>query len=194
MMIQIVRAGKEDAGMIGEAVVAALGPELAGELAGDKEIADVVNLFAVLAAREDSQYSYVNTLKAIDDSGRAMGFSVAYDGARLHEMRLPFYAEAKRILGRDLNGAMGEECTPAEFYLDSLAVFPAFRGMGVARALIEATAMRAAGSGKPLGLLCDKSNSRARRLYDSLGFHRVGETYFAGELMDHMQRGCDSQQ
>lgn len=48
-------------------------------------------------------------------------------------------------------------------------------------------ARRAADSGKPLGLLCDKTNTRARALYDSLGFKHVGETPFAWELMDHLQ-------
>lgn len=65
---------------------------------------------------------------------------------------------------------------------------PEYRGRGVATALIEAAGVRARECGKPLGLLVDKANSRARRLYDSLGFKQVGERFFAGELMDHLQQ------
>lgn len=185
--MEIVKAEKGDAPLIGEVVVTAIGEELAQELAGGKSVADVVRMFSNLAAREDSQYSYVNTLKAVDDDGRAMGFVVGYDGADLHRLRMAFFAEAREVLGREMDSSMGDECTPDEFYLDSLTVFPQYRGRGVARALIAAMGRRAEANGKPLGLLCDKSNSRARRLYDSLGFRQVGESMFAWELMDHLQ-------
>ncbi|MCM1309898.1 MAG: GNAT family N-acetyltransferase [Bacteroides sp.] len=179
----IVEARREDATLIGCVVVEAIGAELAAEFAGNRRVNAVVDLFAALAAREDSQYSYRNALKAVAYDGAPMGFIVGYDGARLHELRRAFFEEVKRHLGYDMDGAMPDETDPAEFYLDSLAVFPEYRGRGVASALINAIAERA---GKPLGLLCDKSNVRARRLYERLGFSRVGDRLFAGEVMDHM--------
>lgn len=185
---RIVEAEPADAPQIGRAVVAALGPELPVTLAGNKTVADVVDLFAALAARTDSQYSYLNTLKAIDSDGRPMGFIVGYDGTRLHDLRLAFYDEAASRLGRDMRGNMGDETGPGEFYLDSLAVMPEFRGRGVGSALIDAMARRAAACGLRPGLLCDKANPNARRLYESLGFTFVNERPFAGELMDHLQR------
>ena len=60
--------------------------------------------------------------------------------------------------------------------------------MGVARRLIAAAMEKAREAGLVPGLLCDKTNLNARRLYDSLGFVQVGETPFAGEMMDHMQK------
>lgn len=185
--MKIVEATIGDAPLIGEVVVTAIGEELAEEFAGDKSLAEVTKLFSTLAALDDSQYSYRNTLKAVDDDGTPMGFIVGYDGARLHDLRKPFFEHARSILGRDLEGEMDDECTPDEIYLDSLAVFPAFRGRGVARELIAALAQRAADTGKPLGLLCSKHNPVARSLYDSAGFKKVGETKFAWELMDHLQ-------
>lgn len=185
---RIVGAEAADAPLIGRAVVAALGPELPKNLAGSRAVADVVDLFAALAARTDSQYSYLNTLKAIDSENRPMGFIVGYDGSRLHTLRLAFFDEAASRLGRDMRGNMGDETGPGEFYLDSLAVMPEFRGRGIGSALIEAMARRGAACGLCPGLLCDKSNSSARRLYESLGFRPVGERSFAGELMDHLQR------
>ena len=40
---------------------------------------------------------------------------------------------------------------------------------------------------EPLALDIIETFCRARRLYDSLGFKQVGERFFAGELMDHLQ-------
>jgi len=185
--MKIVSAEVTDAPLIGRVVVEAIGEEISGAFAEEKGIDAVVQLFAGLAAREDSQYSYLNTLKAVDDSGAAMGFALGYDGAELYSLRRAFYSEVKRVLGKDMEGRMGDECQPTEYYLDSLAVFPRFRGRGVAKELIKAMAGRALSSGKPLGLLCEKTNLRARRLYDGLGFVQVGEAPFAGEIMDHLQ-------
>lgn len=186
--IKIVPASVEDAQFIGEAIVTAVGEEIAADFGGEKGVEAVVELFATLAARTDSQYSYLNTLKAIDADGNPMGFIIGYDGAKLHQLRLAFFEECKRILGKDMEGNMGDETSPEEFYLDSLTVFPQYRKQGVATALIAAMCERAKEIGKPAGLLCDKTNHNARRLYDSLGFKKIGERPFAEEMMDHLQK------
>lgn len=159
--MKIVNAEKADAREIGQVVVTAVGEEISAAFAEGKGIEAVITLFANLAAREDSQYSYLNTLKAVDDNGRAMGYVVGYDGALLHRLREAFYTEVKAVLGKDMEGKMGDECEAGEFYLDSLAVFPEYRGRGVAKALIKAMGEHAVASGKPLGLLCEKTNTRA---------------------------------
>lgn len=187
-VMTIMRAEAKDAPLIGEAIVAAVGENVVRAFAGAKYADDVKTLFARLAAREDTQYSYLNTLKAVNEDGNVMGVIVGYDGAELHRLRKPFIEEAEALLDRDLKGNIGEECLPDEFYLDSMAVFPEFRRQGVARALMCAMIECASRNNKPLGLLCSKHNDKARKLYESLGFRQVGETFFGGELMDHMQR------
>ena len=188
----VQQASAEHAHLIGRAVVMAIGDEITRNLAGEKHTpADVEALFAGLAARTDTQYSYLNTLVALDENGEIMGLIVSYDGARLVEMRRIFFAEALRRLDLDFgpdSDSIDPETTPDEFYIDTLAVFEPYRGRGVGRELIAAAAARAAAlSGKPLGLLVDKTNHRARRLYDSVGFVFRDERPFAGEVMDHMQ-------
>lgn len=185
-------ATPEHAPLIGRAVVMAIGAEITRNLAGQEHTpADVEALFSSLAARPDTQYSYLNTLLAIDDDGRPMGCIVSYDGAGLIGMRRIFFEEAFRQIGLDFGpnpDTIDPETTPDEFYLDTLAVFEPYRGRGIARRLIEAAACRAAEiSGKPVGLLVDKTNHRARRLYDSIGFVFSDERPFAGEVMDHLQ-------
>lgn len=190
-MMKIIPAKQEYAPLIGRAVTMAIGDELTLQLAGDAHTAaDVEALFTSLARRDDTQYSYRNTLAAVDEvTGEVMGLVVGYDGAGLVAMRRVFFAEAAEQIGMVVEGdpdSIPGETSDDEFYLDTLAVFPAFRGRGVARALIGALRERAKKTGKPVGLLVDTGNHRARALYESVGFRQVGEREFAGELMDHM--------
>ncbi len=180
-------ARREEAPYIGAAVVEAIGEEIAEALGRDRGGVEAVKgLFSDLAARDDSQYSYLNTLVAVDPDDRVMGVCVGYDGARLHELRKAFIEEAGKKLGIEF-GELKDECEPTEFYLDTLAVDPSCRGRGVATALIGATVERARAIGKPAGLLVDKDNERARRLYEHLGFKPVGEREFIHTVMDLLQ-------
>lgn len=180
-------ATPEDAPLIGKAVTMAIGEEITESLAGEHHtMPDVEALFAYLAGRDDTQYSYLNTLVCVDDEGKACGVCVAYDGAGLHEMRQHFFRAAKERLGRDMT-AMEDECTADEIYLDTLAVMPGYRGKGYAMDLIKATAERASNMGKPLGLLVEKENAPAKALYAKAGFEYFDERPFAFVLMDHLR-------
>lgn len=180
-------ARREDAPYLGLTVVRAVGEDIAAGLAGSHHtVDDVVAMFASLAARDDAQYSYRHSLVAVDDNDRPVGAIIGYDGARLHELRERFLEAANEQLGIEF-GELDDECESTEFYLDSLAVDPEWRGRGVATALIRAMAGRAAEAGKPAGLLVDKENPRARTLYERVGFRPVGERPFVHVVMDHMQ-------
>lgn len=203
-------AERRDAPAIGRGVVMALGPELPLYMAGNdpRRLPLVEQLFTDLAAADNSQYSWRNTLVAATPDGSVAGILVSYDGARLHELRRAFIAGAKRVLDREMSEAeLPDETDANEIYLDSLAVFPEYRGHGLGAALIDAAARHhacrsatpevittgddsaSATPQKPLGLLCDPDNPRAHALYESLGFRDVGRRYFATHLMHHMQRG-----
>lgn len=173
--------------MIAQSVMAAIGDEICLGLAGEKNtLDDVRRMFTTLAGRDDSQYSYLNTLAAVTDEGETVGVCVGYNGALLHELRKAFIEEAKKELGLEFD-EMEDETDPSEFYLDTLAVNPEYRGQGIAKKLLRASIDRAAEIGKPAGLLVDKTNANARRLYESIGFRQVGERPFCFVLMDHLQ-------
>ena len=181
-----------DATLIATAILEAIGEDLTDSLAGDAHTpADVHSLFASLAERNDTQYSYLNTRIATDETGNPMGVCVSYDGADLIRMRRPFFKEANSRLGWEMTldeiDALPGETEPDEFYLDTLMTLPEYRGQGVASALIKDAKEKAIKTGKPLGLLCDIDNSRARRLYDSIGFRCCGLRPFAGHEMNHLQ-------
>lgn len=225
MAIRIIPARIEDAPLIGKAITIAIGDELVEDLAGEMHTPeDVLELFTSLARRSDSQYSYLNTLVALDkeDNNKVAGLIVSYDGARLYTLRHAFFKEASEKIGMEIEGFIPDstdskdsglrgsdstisnsnaddlektydlipkeydETSADEYYLDSLAVFPEYRGRGIARELIKAAVERAKEAGKPAGLLVSKHNPKARELYESLGFKPIGERFFAGELMTHM--------
>ena len=77
--------------------------------------------------------------------------------------------------GQTLLGYVGSQTCLYETDMMNIAVFPASRRQGVARALIEAlvSALRERGS-KQLTLEVRASNGPARQLYESLGFLQVG--------------------
>lgn len=181
-----------DATLIATAILEAIGEDLTDSLAGDAHTpADVHSLFASLAERNDTQYSYLNTRIATDETGNPMGVCVSYDGADLIRIRRPFFKEANSRLGWEMTldeiDALPGETEPDEFYLDTLMTIPEYRGQGVASALIKDAKEKAIKTGKPLGLLCDLDNARARRLYDSIGFRCCGLRPFAGHEMNHLQ-------
>lgn len=187
--MKIINAEKKHAPLIARSVMAGVGDEICSDFAGENHsLADVERLFTELAERDDSQYSYLNTLVAVNDDGEAVGACISYDGARLHELRKPFFEAVSRLLGRDMSDIQ-DETDPTEYYLDTLAVLPEYRKQGIASALLKASVEKARKGGKPAGLLVEKENTRARRLYESLGFRQVGERPFAYVMMDHLQ--CD---
>ena len=187
--MKIINARKEDASLIARSVMAGVGAEICNDLAGaNHTLDDVERLFTELAEREDSQYSYLNTLVAVNDEGKAVGACICYDGAKLHELRKPFFEAVMRILDKDMTDVQ-DETDPLEVYLDTLAVLPEYRKQGIASALLKASIEKARKIGKPAGLLVEKGNHNARRLYESLGFKKVGERPFAYVMMDHLR--CD---
>lgn len=190
--IIIETAGPGDASLIADAIMEAIGPELVAHLAGTGNTReDVHEVFARLAAREDSQYSYLNSRLAKSSDGTPMGVCVSYDGADLMRLRRPFFAEANRTFGWGLTpeeiDAIPGETDKDEFYLDTLMTLSQHRGKGIAGALIMDAKKRAEKAGKPLGLLCDIENYRARKLYEKSGFEKIGIRPFAGHDMNHFQ-------
>ena len=173
--------------MIARAIMMAVGEEICRDFAGEDHTTEEVEaLFTELAAMDDSQYSYRNTLVALDPEGKVAGVCVAYDGARLHKLRERFFEAAERRLDRDMAG-MDDETSPDEFYLDTLAVWEQYRGNGLGARLLLAQAAHAHAAGKPAGLLVDKDNPKAEALYRRLGFRDAGERAFAGVMMNHLQ-------
>lgn len=185
--IKLRKGTPQDAPQIANLIMIAMSEECCQHFYGDKHTTkDFHRLITMLCAREDTQYSYLNTICAIIND-EIVGISVSYDGGKLHELRRHFIAGALEAFGRDFSD-MPDETQTGELYLDSLAVLPEHRGKGIAKLLLNATTERAMVSGiGPVGLLVDKNNPNAERLYISIGFQYVGDNIWGGHEMKHMQ-------
>lgn len=142
-------------------------------------------VFCELTARNDAQYSYCNAYVAECD-GVPVGAVIGYDGAHLHELRKPLYEAMMRHMGHTIE--VEEETSAGEFYIDSMAVLPQYRGKGIGRRLLTHMRDTAFARGhRRVGLLVDCTNHAAEALYNSMGFSRINPTTFLGIPMWHLQ-------
>lgn len=185
-MIEIREATKSQSAEIARLIMTAMTDDCCLYFCGEGYGLDVFyNMMTMLVEREDSQYSYRNTLVAMERH-MVVGIAVSYDGGRLHELRQAFIEAAKEHLGKDHSG-MDDETQAGELYLDSLAVLPDYRRQGIARKLLLATKERANGLGLPcVGLLVDKDNPVGEALYSSVGFQYVNDSQWGGHPMKHL--------
>ena len=135
--------------------------------------------------RENNQYSWNNCWVA-ESQGRIVAAVNLYEGARLHELRQPVLDYLKLTFNCEISPE--DETQPGEIYIDSLGVDPHYRGNGIASSLLrhlidEYVAQR----DQTLGLLVDKENPAALRLYIKLGFTRVGTKSLLGKSLEHFQ-------
>ena len=192
----VIRPGRsDDAPFIGKTITEAMGHELCVGLAeGEENLPNVLKLFTDLAATETAQYSYKNTLIAVNKDDKRIGAIIGYDGAGLREMRKDFIAKANELLGWNVTVEEADNWEPEtnskEIYLDSLYVIPEYRNRGIASSLIKVAMERYKDIGKPFGLLVEPHNTKAHKLYNELGFKEDGVNYFCGEPMIHLSYYC----
>ena len=185
-MIEIREATKNQAAEIASLIMMAMTDDCCLYFCGDGYgLVDFRKMMTMLVELEKSQYSYKNTLVAMDGD-KVVGISISYDGARLHELRRAFIEAAKKHIGKD-HSAIDDETQAGELYLDSLAVLPAYRRQKIASRLLRATKERADNMGLPcVGLLVDKDNPTGEALYASVGFRYMNDNRWGGHPMKHL--------
>ena len=186
MRITITDARKDQAPEIARLIMMAMTDDCCLHFCGEGYgLDDFRRMMTELVSREDSQYSYRNTLLAMADD-KVVGIAVSYDGSRLHELRKVFIAAAKEHIGKDHSG-MDDETQAGELYLDSLAVLPTYRRQGIAQRLLKATKEKADNMGLPcVGLLVDQGNPAGEALYASVGFRYQNDSQWGGHPMKHL--------
>ena len=136
---------------------------------------------------DDTLYSYRNTRVAEVD-GQVVGALVGYDGGRYAEMRAKTFGMVARNSGVELSqNAM--ETGAGEFYLDSMAVLPAFCGQEIGHRLMLDRMTWAQEKGfNSVTLLVDKDKPRLRKYYESLGFAMKEEMFVFGAWYDKLEK------
>lgn len=150
----------------------------AAMLLDDAPEADIQTFGSHICGRTDVLYSWRNTTIAMAD-GQPVGMLTAYEGAHYATMRQITMQLVKEHLGIEFPG-MDDEATAGEYYIDSLAVLPPYRGQGIGRALLRQAIAHGASLGLNVTLVVDPANPKAQRLYQSLGFRPLGRLFLFG--------------
>ena len=142
-----------------------------------------------LAERKGNQYSYENCW-VVEDKNGTIGVANIYDGAKLHELRLPVAELIITMFNRDFHPE--DETQAGEMYIDCIGVHPDYQGRGIGTKLFQFLKEEYVHKqNKILGLLVDADNPHARRLYLKLGFEIQGEKTLVGKKMEHLQLMSD---
>ena len=97
-MIRIEDAQKEQAEIIARLIMEAMNHDCCQWFAGpDHSLKEFHQLITSLVERDDSQYSYLNTLVALTAHNEIAGICVSYDGARLPKLRQASSKEPSRL-------------------------------------------------------------------------------------------------
>ena len=140
--------------------------------------ADRRQLMAVLESvilHPDTLYTWRHATIAQNAGGEAIGALVAYEGDDYMQRRDTTFSMFSSVMPLQFDvDTMDAETVVGEYYLDSLAVLPSYRGRGVARMLLQSGIDTAHRLNRPAILACEPNNVNAKRLYESLGFRATG--------------------
>jgi ribosomal protein S18 acetylase RimI-like enzyme len=173
-----------DAPVTARLIILAMG-KLAAKFANSSDEQKQLALFERFVSITGNQYSYKNIL-VCDEEGEVSGMIIAYDGAKLDELRSPFLQYITTQLG--FAGQPEDETQPGEYYIDCLAVAPGHQGKGIAKNLIKALFKHAAElNHQTIGLLVSKGNDKAKKLYTDFSFELKGDKALLGGVHEHLQ-------
>lgn len=178
-----------DAHAIARLIILAM-DDLSEKFTGSSDPNEAISLFEMFAAQSGNQYSYEKTLVYEDEQG-VCGMINAYNGAELEALRAPFLAYLDKAYGIKHNP--DDETEPGEYYLDCVSVAPDRQGKGIGKKLILAMIEYARQHQQyTTGLIVNKDNPKAEKLYIAMGFKVVKEKDFMGGKYLHMQHQAPS--
>ena len=182
-------AGIADAPFIARVVLAGIEMlEIDAEVTDEKR--PILEHLMDICRMDDTLYSYRHTRVAEID-GKAVGALVGYDGDRYAEMRAKTFGLVQQTSGLDLSkNAM--ETGEGEFYLDSMAILPEFRGKKIGLQLMRDRMDWASQNGfETITLLVDKDKPHLQRYYESLCFAFSEEMFVFGAWYNKMMSFCN---
>ncbi len=131
-----------------------------------------IDTLTAVCAQPDTQYSYTNTLVAEED-GEIAGIMITIDGSNYRRQRERMFPQLKSLFDTAFGQGwenMEDEAQVGELYVDSIAVFPAYRHRGIGTTLLSHAKQRAKELNIPLVTLAVEPTNSAKQLYQELGF------------------------
>ncbi len=140
------------------------------------------------AKSEDDEQTYTKETPA--------GLCLAYDGIDYHERRINTFTMkcSDGVSVAEDNPSLRtqeDEAGAGEYYIDSLAVAPDYRGHGIGKMLLAHAIEQGIARGLHPTLLVDPDNAPALRLYTSLGFRFFREQEAFGIMYHKYQYNPD---
>ncbi|MEY8861091.1 GNAT family N-acetyltransferase [Tenacibaculum singaporense] len=152
---------------------------------GENSTEKALTFLESLIIQKSNQYSYENCW-VIESDNKVIAAANLYDGADLKQLRKPVALLLKTRFNQELT--YEDETQSGEYYIDCIGVNPSHQGKGIgSRILSFLIDEYVHKKKKTLGLLVDKENPNAKKLYLKLGFKIVGEKRLAGKVMEHLQ-------
>ena len=122
------------------------------------------------ATDEDYEFLYNLNVTTLRDAVEAMwGWDEAFQRRHFDSHFDPASRQIIVLAGRDVGVLVVEE-RPGETFLALIEVAPAYQNQGLGTRVVRDVLARAHGRGRPVTLTVLKTNPRAHRLYERLGF------------------------
>ncbi len=169
MEVQIKNASKADVESIAWVVCQAI----------DYECETIPADLITVCSSEDTLYSWTHARLLMVD-GKVAGGYISYDGRDY----MRFRENTLKLCPPTIEGiAEAEaECSSDEYYLDSMALLPAYRGLSLSRHLILDAIQGAKEKGyERVSLIAAHAKPGLVRYYESFGFCKCGSLTFFGE-------------
>lgn len=179
-------AGSADAGAVSRLVLLAIG-DIAWRLTGGRTEEGVLAGLVDYYRTPGNRFSAERHALLADEDGEVAGMILCYGGDEAEALYAPV---AQKLSGAGIHGVVQErEADTDEYYIDALAVFPAYRGRGCAQTLIGHAETDAAhrGYGR-IGLNVDVDKDQAYALYARLGFEEDKRIVINGHSFRHMSK------
>jgi len=136
---------------------------------------------------EKSMYSWRNTIVACDGD-EVIGCIICYEGDKYETFRQYTWRNLWSDIDEEFIKNTPAEAHPGEFYLDSMAVKPEYRGRGIGKQLVKAAISKGRELGyKNFSLLVDVEKPRLKAYYETIGFSESGKMKFFGHQYDIMR-------
>lgn len=139
-------------------------------------------------SRDDSLYSWRHAILALSDH-TPVGCLIAYEGARYPILRNSTWECIWGRLDEEYLQSVEMETRDGEFYLDSMAVLPQYRGRFIGKKLLEYAIERGRQKGYEAStLIVSQEKPHLKSYYQGIGFMPFGEMEFFGHWYTRMKR------
>lgn len=182
MELIIRQAQQNEATKIAPLIYDAIG-EIAIRLTGEQEEQAILSTLAELVARTDNRHTYLNTYVAMQGE-TLLGVLVLYDGLSVQALDANLAAWLKE---KNAPANLDVEAHDDEFYIDTICVAPAARGLGIGTKLLAYAEKLAREKGyQKVSLNVELEKEKARTLYERVGFVITEPWTIIDEPFHHM--------